>query len=411
MGFDSDSDMKDAQNKERANTGATPNAGVAGMTTDAGIANGADAGRLGGRGATRRDFMKGAAVAAAGLALGRGSAASAASNGAAVTLGFDNFAVRDWKMNARQLIDYAAGLKIDFLFMSDLFVFENFEPPYLQELREKAAAAGLALYAGTGSVCPTSGTFNTKFGTAEEHLNLLIDTAHAIGSPVARCYLGNMGDRAGDGGIERHQEALIKVLKGARSRAVDKGVKIAVENHAGDQQAWELARLIEAAGKDFVGATMDAGNAAWTLENPLASLEILGPYAAITSMRDSAVWRDADGSLEVQWTSMGEGSVDWPKYVERYRALCPATPFALETINGGPRKFEILKDEFWAVYPKARAADLAAFLRLAQNGKPPAAAPPAEGADQAERNRNQQKSDLERSLIYCREKLGLGAGA
>lgn len=30
---------------------------------------------------------------------------------------------------------------------------------------------------------------------------------------------------------------------------------------------------------DNVGATMDSGNATWTLEDPLSNLEILGPYA------------------------------------------------------------------------------------------------------------------------------------
>jgi 3-oxoisoapionate decarboxylase len=41
----------------------------------------------------------------------------------------------------------------------------------------------------------------------------------------------------------------VAVLKGVRSRAVDAGVKIAVENHAGDMQSRELKRLVEAAGQ------------------------------------------------------------------------------------------------------------------------------------------------------------------
>ena len=69
----------------------------------------------------------------------------------------------------------------------------------------------------------------------------------------------------------------MKVLKSCRSRALDAGVKVAVENHAGDMQARELVTLIEAAGKDFVGAVVDSGNATWTLEEPLGNLEILGP--------------------------------------------------------------------------------------------------------------------------------------
>ena len=61
-------------------------------------------------------------------------------------------------------------------------------------------------------------------------------------------------------------EEMVKILRAVRSEAEDANVKIAIENHAGDMQAWELADLIEEAGKSFVGATIDPGNAAWTLE-------------------------------------------------------------------------------------------------------------------------------------------------
>ena len=53
----------------------------------------------------------------------------------------------------------------------------------------------------------------------------------------------------------------MKVCQAQKSRALDAGVKIAVENHAGDMHSTELAQLVEAAGKDFVGANMDSGNA------------------------------------------------------------------------------------------------------------------------------------------------------
>ena len=47
-------------------------------------------------------------------------------------------------------------------------------------------------------------------------------------------------------------------------------VMLAVENHAGDMTARELLTLINAAGSDFVGATIDSGNATWALEDPMA---------------------------------------------------------------------------------------------------------------------------------------------
>ena len=270
----------------------------------------------------RRRFLASvAAWGAASLAVpARGLLRSARTN---LKLGFDNFSVRtcDWK--APQLIQYASSLKVDTLLLSDLEVYESLEDSYLEKIRAQAAQAEIELQVGTTSICPTSKSYDEKkWGPAEDHARLLIRTARRLGSPVARCYLGNRGDRQGDGGIYRHIDAMIKLLKSVQSEAEDANVKIAVENHAGDMQAWELVSLIEAAGKDFVGATMDPGNAAWTMEDPMVNLEILGPYALTTGIRDSAVWETDDGAA-CMWVNMGQGLVDWPAYVQRFQELCP----------------------------------------------------------------------------------------
>jgi hypothetical protein len=225
-------------------------------------------------------------------------------------------------------------------------------------------------------------------------------------------------------------------------------------------QAWELVTLIEAAGKDYVGACIDPGNAAITMENPLENLEILGPYVATSSMRDSMVWEYELGARQ-QWVGMGEGNVDFGTYMNRYAVLAPGAPVHLELI-GGQRAFPYLTKEFWATYPKARASDLARFVALARTGRPlpvqggrggggagrgaaaPGGAAPgggnlpaaagmapavaggapmgAQGGRGAAGGAGRggggggvnvaqgetQKADLERSLDYCRQYLGLG---
>ena len=90
----------------------------------------------------------------------------------------------------------------------------------------------------------------------------------------------------------------IKVCRSARSQALDAGVKIAIENHAGDMQAWELAGLCEEAGKEYVGVTLDTGNATWTMEDPMESLEILAPYVAASALRDSMIWQTPHGAAD-----------------------------------------------------------------------------------------------------------------
>jgi len=356
----------------------------------------------------RRSFLKSAAAVGAGLAAGLPSfAENSASEKRNIKLGLDNFSVRAMGWKADQLINYAVELKTDSLFITDLDAFENFDEPYLKGLKEKAAGKKLQIHVGSWSICPTSKAFKNKWGTAEEHLALLIRVAKALGSPVARCVLGTGEDRSTAGGIEARIEDTVKVCKACRSRALDAGVKIAIENHAGDMQAWELVTLIEAAGKDYVGANIDSGNACWTFEDPISNLEVLAPYVVTSSLRDSAVWESANGAT-VQWTAMGEGTIDLKTYFDKFAALCPSVPVHIETISGFNRELPYLKSDFWKVWPKARAGDLAKFITLAKRGKPREPWQPPPGKDRKLAEQEYQKDQIERSIKYCKEALGLG---
>jgi len=352
----------------------------------------------------RRTFLKAILTASAGFALpGALPAREAAATEGKIRLGFDNFSVRAMNWKAPALLDYAASLKLDSILISDLDAYESFEDDYLKKVKAKAADLGIQIHAGTWSICPTSKFFKDKWGTAEEHLALGIRVAHTLGSPVLRCILGMGDDRKTPGGIEARMADTVKVCRSCRGRAMDAGVKIAIENHAGDMQAWELVELIESAGKEFVGATLDSGNATWTMEDPFASLETLGPYVLSTGIRDSMVW-EYDQGAKVQWTAMGEGLVDWKKYFERFAMLCPGVPVNLEIISGFARPVPYLAKDFWKDWPKARASDFAKFLAMAKRGKS------LEGhkSPDSQAEQEYQKSELERSLRYCKETLGLG---
>ena len=343
------------------------------------------------------------AMASAGMAFAGPSLAQAA-NGvdtSKLKLGFDNFSIRAMNWKAHALLDYTAAQKLDSILISDLDAYENFSDAYLGEVKAKAKDLGITIHAGTWSICPTSKFFKNKWGTAEEHLALGIKVAKAVGSPVLRCVLGMGDDRKTDGGIEARIADTVKVCKACRNQAVDAGIKIAIENHAGDMQAWELVTLIEAAGKDYVGATMDTGNATWTLEDPMEVLETLGPYTASTGLRDSMVWEYEDGAW-VAWVPTGDGLVDWKAFFKRFAVLCPGVPANFEVISG-LRNFAYLKDDFWKYYPKARANEFAKFVAMAKRGKQMKNSRPAGMND-----KDFQKAELEKSMKYCKEVLGLG---
>jgi hypothetical protein len=178
-------------------------------------------------------------------------------------------------------------------------------------------------------------------------------------------------------------------------------------------QAREVKSLIEAAGKDFVGSCLDSGNPMWVVEDPLVALEILGPYVVTTHIRDSAVFEHPRGAA-AQWVALGDGSVNFHRFVELYRKVCPHASMQLEIITGRPPTvLSCLEPDFWTVFPHMPAWEFARFVELAKSGHPyigpmviggSGKQPPAIEAALKE----QQRTDLERSLEYAKKALGVG---
>jgi sugar phosphate isomerase/epimerase len=351
---------------------------------------------------SRRSFLATSTLALTASALGQEEKSK-------IKIGLDNFSVRALQWKAPRLLDFAAELKCDTLFISDLDAYDSLEDASLREVKKKAGDLGLELYAGGWSICPTSKTFKPKWGSAEEHLRTGIRVAKTLGSPVFRVVLGNADDRKTEGGIRARIADTVKVLKACRSAATDAGVKVAIENHAGDMHSWELKDLVEEAGPDFVGVNIDSGNAAWTLEDPMDVLETLGRYTICSSLRDDMIWETPDGAA-VQWTAVGEGLIDWKAYTARWAQLCPKVPIMVETISGFAKNFPYKNEAFWQNYDK-RPDKLAKFEALAKRGHKIESYKAPDGVDKKQAEQDYQRGEITRSIKYLRETLGLGLKA
>ena len=284
-------------------------------------------------------------------------------------LGLDTYSLRSQNWDAFQQLDYCAAHGVKVVHFSEPRLVGGFERDHLQRVRAHADSLHLNIEIGMLSICPTSGIFDPAQGSAEEQLGRAIDAAVICGSPLVRCVLGNSFDRRMPGGIERHIEQVLDVLRRVRSRVMDAGVKIALENHSGDMQARELKMLVETAGTDLVGVCIDSGNASWAIEDLHLTLETLAPYVLTSHMRDSALWNTPAGVV-VQWTRMGEGSVDIARYIRTYLERCPGRAVSLELIMHRQRTFDYHDDEFWAAYPATPAREFARFLTRAEKGEP-----------------------------------------
>jgi hypothetical protein len=102
---------------------------------------------------------------------------------------------------------------------------------------------------------------------------------------------------------------MIKVLRVVRNEAVDAGIKFAIENHK-ELLCWETRQVIDGAGKEFVGSYLDTGNPVFVMEDPMQTVETLGPVALMLHLRDSVVY-ESRGGIAVQWVPLGEGVVDF----------------------------------------------------------------------------------------------------
>ena len=108
--------------------------------------------------------------------------------------------------------------------------------------------------AGTGRNLPDCRQIQRQARKLEEHLRTPDPGGQRSRFLRLCCYLGSSKDRMGEKGIQFHIESTIKTLKKVHNQALDAGVKLAVENHAGDMHSRELVDLIERAGPDFVDA-------------------------------------------------------------------------------------------------------------------------------------------------------------
>jgi sugar phosphate isomerase/epimerase len=333
---------------------------------------------------------------------GSGAAALAQTAMPSVKLGIDLFSIRSSNYTPFEYLDYAAKQGAKVVHFSEIRFIGSLEESNLKKVRAHADQLGIEIEIGMRSICPTSKAFDPAQGTAEQQLERMFTAANTVGSKIVRAFLGTSADRSGALPIEGHIENTAKVLRAVRSKAMDRNLKIAIENHAGDMQGRELKLLIDESGKDFVGACLDSGNPMWAIEDPHLTLEILAPYVLTSHIRDTVVYRVPEGAA-VHWVRMGEGNIGIDDYVRKYAQLCPGKAISMEIIVTGPRTFPYLQPKFWDAYRHTPAWEFGRFLALAEKGsQSPKPAPlPKERPAQFERD------DLEASIVYTKRLLNL----
>ncbi|HUA59027.1 MAG TPA: TIM barrel protein [Verrucomicrobiae bacterium] len=325
-------------------------------------------------------------------------------------LGYNTYSVRAMRWNDLQLLEYGSRLKLDTVYLQDSVDPANNDPAHWKLLKETAARLGLVVHGGDAGALP-----RTPDGMDATLNRLREGIRHAVGMGSKLVRFRVAGDRASlpPGPVEKTMETMVNTLRRVRTEAMDAGVKFAIENHK-DLFCWQTRQVIDAAGKEFVGSYLDTGNPVFVMEDPLATVETLGPVAVMLHLRDSVVYETPDG-VAVQWVPLGEGTVDFKKIIAKAREICPEIGVFNKPITGRPPQHLAIYDpEFMKSWPDMRASDLARFLALAKKGHPFEGhmviedVPGKPAAEIAAALEYQQRDHMERGLEYGRKTLDLG---
>ena len=327
-------------------------------------------------------------------------------------LGFNTYCLRAFRWPDLKLLEYAASLKLDAVFLQDSLDPAAQDPAHWREVKDAAQRLGLKLETGG------SGSLPRDLNNIEPPVQALrnnIKRAVAMGSPVVRTLIA--GDRyALPKGVPMNKiiETMIKVFRSVRTECMDAGLKLALENHK-ELLCWQTRQVIEGAGKEFVGSYMDTGNPVFVMEDPMETVETLGPLAVSFHLRDSVIYETKNGAA-VQWVPLGEGVVDFKALVAKARQLCPNVNVHIKPITGRkPAVMAYLDPQWMKDWQDVKASSLARFLTLAKNGRPYDREMVIEDIPGQQRPepyqaalQYQQKEHMERSVEYGKKILDLG---
>lgn len=152
-------------------------------------------------------------------------------------------------------------------------------------------------------------------------------------------------------------------------------LRLAMENHK-DHTGPELVTLLRKFSSPWLGVTLDTGNNIALLEEPLATVELLAPFAFTVHLKDMAALPAGDGFL-LSEVPFGSGYLDLQRIVATILRANPRIVFNIEMATRDPLRVPCRTEPYWSVFE--RRDDGAVASILASAGQIPPARPPRVG--------------------------------
>ena len=233
-------------------------------------------------------------------------------------LGLESYSVRNSGLDPVGVVRLANELGLQGV-LFDMSPFTSFRDEELAAIRKTADDVSLYIEFSMGSLFHwhpmaekgrdllADAGYNIDVSEAEIVIHHL-DIARKLGSPLLRCVGVTWPVRNGGQDMVALADGPVAILREACRAAEEMGLKIAMENHA-DFTARELVGILARVGSPAFGFTVDCGNLAFDLDDPLRLAEIMAPYALTTHYKNYRVLRTPQG-IAMGNCALGDGEID-----------------------------------------------------------------------------------------------------
>lgn len=286
-------------------------------------------------------------------------------------LGLESYSTRNSALDPVGVLNLAGDLGLAGV-LFELSPFSSFRDADLERVREAAESKRLYVEFGMGSIFRwhpmaekglcllAEAGYDTSVSEAQivvQHL----EVARKLGSPILRCVAVNLFARDEGYNMSQLADQAVSILRDACKAAERMGMKIALENHA-DFTVRELASILARVNSPAFGFTVDCGNIAFDLDDPLRLVRIMAPYAVTTHYKNYRVLRTRDG-LALENCSLGDGEIDEVKVAEILAEHHPQINLNIEIHSQyAPFKLNVLQESYWQKRPAPPGDGLAWYL-------------------------------------------------
>jgi sugar phosphate isomerase/epimerase len=190
-------------------------------------------------------------------------------------------------------------------------------------------------YSTLDSIARTGGLRRDELWTEHRaHAAAVASLASEAGIGLVTFHAGFLPEGSGD----PERGVLIDRLRTVADTFAAHGVRLGLET--GQETAETLDRVLDELDRPNVGVNFDPANMIlYSKGDPVAALERLAPRVVQVHVKD-ALPTDTPGTWGTE-VPVGDGAVDWPRFVAVARAIEPAVEFVIEREAGADRTDDV----------------------------------------------------------------------